>query len=307
MQPVFVQDRLDELALFVELVDAGSLSAAARRLGLPKSTVARAVSRFEKTLGAAVVRRGARGFVVTEEGQRLAAQARPHLMGLRDAAAALGREEPAGVVRLTAPPDLGHRLLAPLVASFVASNPRVRVEVNLTLALVDVAEGDCDLALRVAARDPLADSSLVARKLGELTFDLYAGARMTEVPRSIEALERTPHVLLDERARTVRIQLQRGRLTHGYVARGPIATNDIGFALESLSHGACIGLLPSFLARPAVAAGSLRRVLPGWSVRGSKVWLLYRPQRPLPRKVSALRDHLLREAPARLARDLAGV
>src|SRR6187549_3012102 len=99
--------RLDELGVLVAVTESGSLTAAAKFLGLPKSTVGRAIARLEAELGVSLVRRMARGPALTEAGLVLANRAAPHVAGLRDAAIAQGREsqEAYGVLRVTAPAD----------------------------------------------------------------------------------------------------------------------------------------------------------------------------------------------------------
>jgi DNA-binding transcriptional LysR family regulator len=306
MEPVErLRDRLDELALFVELVTSGSVTAAARRLAVPKSTITRGVARLEEALGVALVRRIASGHVPTEAGASLAARSEPHLTGLRDAALRLSAtatpraSDLEGVVRLSVPPDLGVQL-AQILTSFSASYPRIRLEVDLTLRVVDVSEGKCDLALRVASRGRLPDSSLVARRVGTIRFALFGSSASTP-PRKVDALAGLPHVLLGDRASALRVRLKCGQRSHVYLAQGAIATNDVIFALEATASGAGIGLLPAFVARDAVRGGRLIPVLAEWSPPEGRVLLVHRAQRPLPLAVQALRDHLAREAPPLLA------
>jgi DNA-binding transcriptional LysR family regulator len=114
--------RLDELGVLVEVAETGSLSAAAKRLRVPKSTVGRAVRRIEESLGVALVRRMSQGPALTESGRLLADIAAPHIAALRDAPAALGRatSEAYGVLRITTLPDLASLILAPLLPGFLA-------------------------------------------------------------------------------------------------------------------------------------------------------------------------------------------
>src|SRR4051812_7872763 len=105
--------RFDELGVLVAVAESGSLSAAARRLGVPKSTVGRAIARIEEQVGMTLVRRLSRGDALTEPGRTLAQVAAPHVAALRDATAALSREasEAYGLIRMTAPADIGTHLL----------------------------------------------------------------------------------------------------------------------------------------------------------------------------------------------------
>src|SRR4051812_34778630 len=113
---VLRRTRFDELGVLVTIAEAGSLSAAARRLGVPKSTVGRAVARLEEELGVSLVRRMGRGAALTDPGRLLVNLAAPHIAALRDATAALGQDasEAYGLLRVTAPSDIGTHLVAPL-------------------------------------------------------------------------------------------------------------------------------------------------------------------------------------------------
>src|SRR4051812_21370629 len=114
--------RFDELAVLVAVAEAGSLTGAARNLAVPQSTVGRAIRRLEVDLGVPLARRMARGQPLTEPRRVLAELAAPHVAGLRDVTAALGREatEAYGLLRVTAPPDIGAMVLGPLLSGFLA-------------------------------------------------------------------------------------------------------------------------------------------------------------------------------------------
>jgi DNA-binding transcriptional LysR family regulator len=118
----FQRARLDELSVLVEVAESGSLSAAAKRLRAPKSTVGRAIRRLEEDLGVSLVRRMSQRPALTESGRVLADMAAPHITALRDVPAALGRtaSEAYGVLRITTLPDLGSLVLAPLLPGFLA-------------------------------------------------------------------------------------------------------------------------------------------------------------------------------------------
>src|SRR3954468_2034600 len=184
--------RLDELGVLVTVAEAGSLSAAAKQLGVPKATVGRAIARLEEDFGVSLVRRMARGPTLTEPGLVLANRAAPHIAGLRDAAIAQGREsqEAYGVLRVTAPADIGAHLIAPLLPGFFARHPRVRVEVENTLRVVDLVREGFDLAVRVTM-GRLPSSTLIAKRLAPLNLALYAGtqyAARNDLPKRLDEL-----------------------------------------------------------------------------------------------------------------------
>jgi DNA-binding transcriptional LysR family regulator len=295
-------ERFDELAVFVEMASAGSLTAAARRLGVPKSTVGRALARLQADLGASLVRRASRGHVLTEAGQQLAALAAPHVGGLRDAMLAVGggQQEPFGTLRLTAPVDVGHVVLGPLLPVLLQRYPRLHVELELSLRMVDLVGEGFDAAVRVSGK-PLASSSLVARRLATIEMHLYASptyAARRELPRNPEALAAHDHVLFQPQQGKARLRLVSRAGTVEQEVRGRLGGNDFLFLREAIVAGAGIGPLPWFIARQAVEAGRLLRVLPAYGLRGATVYFVYPPQRPVPRKTAALHAFLADHAPA---------
>jgi DNA-binding transcriptional LysR family regulator len=294
-------ERFDELRLFVEVAEAGSLTAAAGRLGLPKSTVGRAIGRLERELGVALVRRLPRGAELTEHGRQLRDLALPHVTGLRDVALALGSGslEPYGALRITAPVDIGQLVLGRLLPRFIELYPKVALEVDLTTRFVDVLGEGFDVALRVSSR-PLPPSSLRVRKIAGVVVELYAApdyARRHRLPERPEQLGAHEHVLFQAVRGRSRILLEgRGRAREVAVV-GRVGANDFFFVREAIVAGAGIGPLPWFVARSEIEAGRLVRVLPGYRLPGATLYWLQAPVRPVPRKLEALRDFLLERAP----------
>lgn len=296
--------RLDELAVFVDVATAGSLAAAARRLGVPKSTIGRAVARLEDSLGAALVRRQAAGPALTEVGRALLAEAAPHVAALRDLSAATARAgaEVSGHLKLTTTADLARVVLGPLVAAFVARYPAVTVEVDASTRVVDLAGEGFDLALRVA-RGALASSSLIARKLVRLDLGLYASPgylARAGTPRRLEDLAGHDHVLIAAKAGRATIALDGPRGGGKVAVRGRVAGNDPDFLREVAVAGAGIAPLTWMEARGELAAGRLIRVLPEHRLAGTSVYLVHPPLRPLPARTEAMRRVLIEQAPALL-------
>lgn len=300
-EDIWKKVRFDELAVFTEVASAGSIAAAAKNLGVPKSTVGRALSRVERDLGVALVRRMARGPALTEQGRTLASLATPHIAGLRDATMAMGRNvtEPYGTLRVTAPVDIGQLVLGPIAATFIARYPRVRLDVDLSLRMVDLASENFDAALRVSA-STLPSSSLVARRLAKLDLGLYASSSYLArrpAPKAPRDLTRHDHVIFQGRDGRNVLTLEGPTGTSRVTVEGRLQANEFFFLREALAADAGIGPLPVFVAKPDVEAGRLRRVLPSYRLAGATAYLLHPPARPLPRKLEVFRDFLLETAP----------
>lgn len=293
--------RFDELAVFIQVAQVGSIAAAARRLGLPKSTVGRAIARLEADFGVALVRRMAQGQALTEQGQTLASLAAPHVAALSDVASALGREssEVYGTLRITAPPDLGTLALGPILPGFLARYPRLSVDIDHSLRLVDLVSEGFDFAIRVMRR-PLPSSSLVARKLARLDLGLYASTTYLsrhDAPRKPDSLLQHELVYFQRLAPNSELVLEgpSGKVKTPFVTR--MGANDFFFVRQAIVHGAGIGALPWYVAQDEVAAGRLVRVLPEYRLAGTTAYLVHPPLRPLPPKLKVFRSFLLEHAP----------
>lgn len=297
--------RFDELAVFCEVASSGSIAAAARRLGVPKSTVGRAITRVEQDLGTTLVRRMARGPSLTEAGRLLSTLAAPHIAALRDLSSSLVHDasEPYGTLRVTAPPDIGTIVLAPLIAGFTQRYPRVRVEVDLDMRISDLLREGFDLAIRVSNGRGLRSSTLVAKRLARLHLGLYAGTSylaQREPPRRPEDLAAHEHVLFNARDGKALFTFEGPKGTFKQTVRGRSSANDFFFLREAIAAGAGVGPLPWFVARPEVASGRLVRVLSDHRLASVAAYLVHPPATTPSPKLAAFQAYLLDQAPALL-------
>ncbi len=289
--------RLDELGVLVDVAEAGSLTATAARLGVPKSTVGRAIRRIEEDLGVALVRRMARGPVLTEPGRLLADLAAPHVAALRDATAAVGRtsSEAYGVLRVTAPADVGSVVLAPLMPGFLARHPRIRPELVHTLRVVDLIREGIDVAVRLTMRARLPASTLIARRLGFGDIAFYASmsyAARRGLPRHPGDLPNHDHVLLFPGESVVYdLKGPKGPVT--VRVPGRVSGDDFLFVRGAVVAGVGIGALPWFIANQELAAGAITPVLPEYRLARGSAWVVHAPAKPVPPKVRAFVSYLL--------------
>lgn len=157
---------LDNLALFLLIVEKGRLSAAGREMGLSPTTVSERLVALEAHYGASLLTRTTRAISLTDEGKALVEGARRLLSEANELEARirLGVEKVSGPIRLSAPSDLGRNQLVPLLDGFLAKNPNVTIDLTLSDGYVDLVGQGLDLAIRYGA---LADSTLKVRKLAE--------------------------------------------------------------------------------------------------------------------------------------------
>ena len=288
---------VEALIAFSAVMDAGSFSGAAQRLGQTPSGVSRTIARLEKHLGLTLLHRTTRRLQLTDEGAWLLERARMLLADLAntEAEAAARRSQPAGLVRVNAAtPALDH-LLAPLVPKFLDAYPLLKLELTSGETVVDLIEERADLAIRIGN---LPDSTLNARRLGTSRIRVLAAPGYLERhghPTGVADLAQ--HRLLGFAAPAT---LNTWPLAHGG-AEGytidPVISATSGETVRHLAlSGAGIASLSDFLTRADLAAGRLVPVLEDCALPWSQpVWAVFYKQGGLAPRVAALVEFLARE------------
>jgi DNA-binding transcriptional LysR family regulator len=280
---------LNLLKTFVAIVEAGSMTQAARRLKQPVSRVSRALARLERDLSLRLILRTTRSFQATEAGRRLFREAQPMIRQIEGLGRALSQEsdELAGLVRITAPEDFGQALLAPLIAELGALQPALEFDLNLTDDYVDLVRTETDIGIRAGR---LRDSSLKAKRLGTSRFEFVASPRYLDArgaPR--RPAELREHRCIYALADPSRPQSSWDLVNNGRVERVQLSAwcrvNHKGTALALARAGAGIALVPVSMLPEYLRAGELARALEGWSLEPVPVHLVYPPQRVVSRKV----------------------
>ena len=285
--------------MFATAAQESSFTRAASRLGVPRSTVSRRIAQLEQELGVRLFHRTTRRVRLSSAGESLFERVGPSLTSIFDSVehVAEASPEPAGQLRITAPADLATSLLPPIVASFASSHPAVSVSVSVSNVFVDLVAEGFDCALRISTKN-LADSSLVARRVGELKVNVYAapGYLRERRVRKPADLERCDWVVFGSGA----VRLTSGGEAATVAPRGRVETDDMLFAREAALCGAGVGVLPEFLVARDVSAGRLVRVLPRWTARSGLLWLVWPGGTYVPRKTLAFCSHLVTAMDERL-------
>lgn len=287
---------LNEVSTFVKVVEAGGFTAAAEELELPKSTISRRIARLEERLGVRLLERTTRKMRLTEAGQAYFDQVSVPIATLHTASAAAEEQQdvPRGLLKLTAPVDLGHAFLPDLLVRFTKRYPELHVQVELSGRLVDLIREGFDVALRAGK---LEDSSLVARRLGGTGIALYASPKYLATrgtPKSPEQLRAHDFVIHTGVISNGRLPLVGPNGEQKAIeVEGALSGNDFTFVLRAIEAGGGIGLLPKFSARRACADGALVAVLPEWTRDGGGLHIVYPSARFLPAKTKVFRDFVL--------------
>jgi DNA-binding transcriptional LysR family regulator len=295
---------LPDVRAFCAVVDLGSVTGAANVLGETKGAVSRRLARLGAALGVSLLRRSPRRVVPTDEGRAYRASAGQAVEAFDDAARALvgARDVPRGLLRITAPSDLGVGLVPELCARFVDRHPEVRIEVLASDARLDLDAQHIDCALRVGV---LRDSSLRVVRLRDLRVGLYASASYLHqhgTPKRPEDLRLHRIAAYTNMPRPLELPIRRGA-TVTRVTLEPTLIGDGAFVRELVAHGGAIAGMPRLVGDRDVTAGRLVRVLPGYEIDITvPLALLHAASAFVPAKVRAFRDIVLAELGPETAR-----
>lgn len=281
----------NQAAVFVKVVQAGSFSAAARWLDLPTSTVSNRVAMLENRLGITLLQRTTRRLKLTELGELYYQHASTALAHLLDAESAVTEStgEPKGLLRVTAPADIGDPLLANIVNRMRRKHPKVSIEMILVNRYVDLIAEGVDVAIRTGS---LKDSSLIAKNAGIAQWAPFASldylrtAPALDSPQALRhhyCLQFTP---LGKDSWT----LKGNNDIVTIPMRGQVLINDIRVIRTLALAGEGIALLPVYMCREDCKEDKLIRVLPEWHAKADPVHIAYPRQRFMAPKLRAFID-----------------
>jgi len=260
---------LNDTLIFVKVVEQGSFVGAASALRLPKTTVSRKVQELETRLGAQLLHRTTRKLGLTEAGNVYYEHCQRIARELAEAESAVGQLHagPRGWLRFTAPYSIGIDKIAPLLGEFHARHPEVRVEMLLSNEPMDLIAGEIDLALRIGN---LPDSNMVARKLGVLNTQVFAGT--SYIARHGEPLHpddlqyhRTFAMPKHRHGNTYQWSLDDGNGMRDFTVNPILVANDPAALKGALLCGEGLVIAADVMVKPFVEQGFVQRVLAGWS------------------------------------------
>lgn len=275
---------------FVVVAELQNFTKASKRLGCSTAHVSRQVSLLESRLQVVLFYRTTRHVRLTEEGQLFYRHCRALLDGLQEAEQVLSNlhAHPQGTIKLTAPTTYGEQFILPLLNDFMLTYPSIRVQGYLSNRQIDLLEEDYDLAIRVG---PLADSSLVAKRLGERRNYLCAAPSYLEqhgTPHTLSELQHHQCLVgtldywrfsVDNRDKLIRVN---GRLRY-----------NSGYGLvDAALKGLGLVQLPDYYVQQHLARGELVSLLEAWQASPDGVWAVYPTRRQFSPKLNALVEYL---------------
>lgn len=255
-------DRLDELAVFIAILEAGSLADAGRRLRRSPPTVTRCLAALEDRLGLRLFERTTRQLAPTEAGRQLAGQARRLLADYGDALQKVGADEVVrGGIRITAPEVFGRRHVMPIVVDFMRAYPLVRLDMQFSDRNLDLVEDELDVAVRIGW---LAGSSLVAQRVGEVKRVLVASPSYLAVkgmPVKVDDLFNHDVIFNSVRPMAAEWRLHENGRERIVRFQPRLVVSQVEAALYAVREGLGIGRALSYQVADDLKSGNLVRLL----------------------------------------------
>jgi len=291
---------LQALTLLVEILDAGNLSEAARRLKMSRANVSYHLNQFERSVGQQLVRRTTRRIEPTEIGLRLYEHGRAirdELTAARDSVAALSQHL-QGRVRLSVPSGYGQLVMSPWLIDFKRAHPGVVLDVVFENRVVDLLRDEVDIAVRVISDPP---ENLVARDMGPVRYvacmtPAYAEAH--GVPRALTDLAEAPVITSAVVGRELRLAATLHGERHEVPLRPTLTSENFLFLREAIVAGLGVGIVPDYVVHDEVARGDVITVLDDWKLRifGMRMQMLYMPNRHHTRAAATFIEFMLGRA-----------
>lgn len=291
---------IDELVALVQIVESGSISAAARKLDLAKSVISARLAALEGRLGVTLLRRTTRSMALTDAGRIFLEQTKDILARLEEASLAAATTEGTdgrlrGTLRITAPLSFGSNHLGALLMPFLARNPELHCWIELDDRAVDLLEGQFDLAIRIGR---LPDSSLVARRVGESRRVVCGSPAYLErkgYPAHPDDLRHHDFIgyANSSSANLWTLRDPGGATLTATAARPRIVANNGEVIRDAAMAGLGLAVLPRFIVEAALQAGQLLPVLTAFEPVPESIQLVYTQERQLPLKTRALIDYLV--------------
>jgi DNA-binding transcriptional LysR family regulator len=279
---------LNDIVVFARVVEAGSFTAAARLLAMPKTTVSRRVAALEREVGVRLLQRTTRSLNVTDAGRLYYEQSSQALRTIEEANLRLAeaRAEPSGTIRISAPVGFGHFLTAAVV-DFLAMYPKAKVELRLTDDKLNLVEDGIDLAFRTGV---LQDSTLIARKLGSMHRLLCASPDYLArhgMPERLADLAHHQCVIAGPSTSGTHWVLDGPHGQETVTVAGCFAANEMQAVVAATLAGFGIAQLPHSIAEPLINGGRLSRVLRDYTTPAGGLHVLYPSSRHLSPLVKA--------------------
>ncbi|WP_418315058.1 LysR family transcriptional regulator [Piscinibacter sakaiensis] len=291
---------INSLTLLVEILDAGNLSEAARRLKMTRANVSYHLNQLERSLGQQLVRRTTRRAEATEAGLQLyehGKRIRNEWLAAREAIATLGQTL-QGRVRLSVPSGYGQLVMSSWLIDFKRDYPGIVLDVVFENRVEDLIRDEVDIAVRVISEPP---QNLVAREMGTMNYVVCASRDFADangMPADLQALRTVPLVASAVVSRQLRVTAYLGSERHEVIVQPTLISENYLFLRQAVLGGLGVGMLPDYVVQEDVERGDVVTALHQWrlSIFGTGMYMLYMPNRHHTRAASTFIDFMLARA-----------
>lgn len=288
---------LQSLTLLVEILDAGNLSAAARRLNMSRANVSYHLNQLERSVGAQLVRRTTRRAEATEIGLRLYQHGlaiQGELLAAKESVTTLGQGL-QGRVRLSVPSGYGQLVMSGWLIAFKRLYPGIVLDVLFENRIEDLLRDEVDIAIRVMAEPP---QNLVARELGPVRYVACASRGYAEahgLPTQLDQLQGAPVVTSAVIGRQLRVSAYQGEERREVILEPTLISENFLFLRQAVLAGLGIGLVPDYVVQDDLQRGEVVTTLDDWrlSIFGTGMYMLYMPNRQHTRVARTFIDFIL--------------
>lgn len=286
---------LNEIQSFIAIVEQGSMTKAAQEIKIPKSTLSRHLINLEKRLGITLIQRSTRKISLTALGREYYHTCSQSLKDLYIGEKKLldDHVQPRGLIRFTAPLEIGTFFLSEAIAEFSKKNPEIYFDINYTDRVVDIIKENYDLALRAGK---ISDISLVSKKFGQDIFVLVASPEYLSKSSPIKTPEDiSGHRcwLFSQMSNNDKWKLYNGKMTKSIQVEKKFQTNSMQSIKNIIIAGGGISYLPYVLVKNSILSGELTNVLPNWNNESGHLHLCYPQQKKIPLRLRLFIDYLL--------------
>jgi len=292
-----MKNKLNAIATFLRVAEAGSFSEAARQAGIKQSAVSQQIAALEEELGVVLLHRTTRMMALTEQGERYRCQIAPLLEAMQEVESRLRptQHQWAGRVHMQLPSGPG-QIFLPHLLTLQKDNPDLHLTLALDDRLSDLVSEGVDVALRLSSQPP---DALAARMLAHLETPLFAAPALAPVD-SLDELRKLPHVRFSGIPRAVPLRLVSESKTVELVVNTMFRANSSEGLLQALQAGIGVGGMQLPLAAKALQSGSLVQVLPDWRLPDRFLYAVFPDARFIPwrvRRIVQLIESWLKDLP----------
>ncbi len=296
-------DRLESMSVIVAVAEAGSLSAASRKLGRPVPTVSRKLAELEARLNTQLLHRSSRHMTLTDAGRSYIEACKRIIEQVDDAEREVSGEyrAPTGDLTVTAPWGLGHMHLVPIACEFLQAYPDIALRLLLSDRVLRPSDDNIDVAIRIGT---LPDSSMIATRIGSVRVVAcaspgYLAARGR--PEKPDDLRNHDCITIDDNSAPRTWKFAKGRREIAAPIRSRMTVNTSEAAIEAAIAGAGIARVMSYKMAAARRAGTLAVVLEAFEREPLPMHIVYTERKPVPLKLRVFLNWVTPRLKARLA------